>query len=173
MSTFNPGTYQSGDGNLNEPILVGRLGQPLRLGGGTTFASNGSGPIADRPSAADFGTGTWLDEAGTLTTSDGSAWLDVGGTSGGSLALTATRDSLSTDNGLFLINSTSSNFSYTITAGQATDFGLALIQESIGTVTVTAGSGVTFVGAIVSTAAVGEIISVIWVATNTYMIKVG
>jgi len=73
MSTFNPGTYQSGDGNLNEPILVGRLGQPLKLGGGTAFTSHGSGPIADRPSAADFGVGTWQDGIAKYT-SNGVGW---------------------------------------------------------------------------------------------------
>jgi hypothetical protein len=173
MSTFNQGTYQSGDGNLNEPILVGRLGQPLKLGGGPLFSSHGSGPIADRPSANEFGVGTWQDETGTLTTCDGSSWSAVGGVSGGSLALTASRNALSTDNGLFLINSTASNFTYTIQSGQATDFGLALVQESTGTVTVTAGVGVTFVGSLLVTAIAGDIISIIWVADNTYLIKVG
>jgi hypothetical protein len=63
MSTFNPGTYQSGDGNLNEPILVGRLGQPLKLGGGSefgNFATYGSLDPLDqngRPTAENFGKG--------------------------------------------------------------------------------------------------------------------
>jgi hypothetical protein len=67
MTTFNPGTYQSGDGNLNEPILVGRLGQPLKLGGGPEFTSHGSGPIENRPSAVDFGPGTWQDGSDTYS----------------------------------------------------------------------------------------------------------
>jgi hypothetical protein len=74
MSTFNPGTYQSGDGNLNEPIIVGRLGQPLKLGGGAGFTSHGSGPIADSPNAASFGVGTWQDGSKTYV-SDGVKFL--------------------------------------------------------------------------------------------------
>ena len=55
---FTPETYQSGDGNLSEPILVGRLGQPLKLGGGAEFSNYASyAVIADRPSANDFGKG--------------------------------------------------------------------------------------------------------------------
>ena len=73
MSTFNPGTYQSGDGNLSEPILVGRLGQPLKLGGGSEFSNYGSGPISDRPIASVFGKGSWND--GLLEyKSDGVRW---------------------------------------------------------------------------------------------------
>jgi lysophospholipase L1-like esterase len=70
---FTPETYQSGDGNLNEPITVGRLGQPVRIGGGTEWQNIGSGPIADRPIAADFGPGTWQD-GDNIYTSDGNAW---------------------------------------------------------------------------------------------------
>jgi lysophospholipase L1-like esterase len=58
---FTSETYQSGDGNLNEPITVGRLGQPVRIGGGTEWQNIGRGPIAYRPSAADFGAGIWRD----------------------------------------------------------------------------------------------------------------
>ena len=76
MSTFNPGTYQSGDGNLNEPILVGRLGQPLKLGGGTEFTSHGSGPIANRPSADLFGIGTWQDGLDSFAC-DGLHWYPI------------------------------------------------------------------------------------------------
>jgi hypothetical protein len=58
MSTFNPGTYQSGDGNLNEPIVVGRLGQPLKLGGGTDYSNFATyTSLAERPSANVFGSG--------------------------------------------------------------------------------------------------------------------
>ena len=74
---FTPETYQSGDGNLSEPITVGRLGQPVRIGGGTEWQNIGSGPIADRPSAADFGAGTWQDGTNTYI-SDGVAWSAPG-----------------------------------------------------------------------------------------------
>jgi hypothetical protein len=73
---FTPETYQSGDGNLSEPITVGRLGQPVRIGGGTEWQSIGSGPVADRPSAADFGVGTWLDPATGSYESNGVIWSD-------------------------------------------------------------------------------------------------
>jgi len=76
MSTFNPGTYQSGDGNLNEPITVGRLGQPVKIGGGSEWQSVASGPIASRPSAIDFGIGQWTDDNGVMSISDGTKWTE-------------------------------------------------------------------------------------------------
>jgi hypothetical protein len=76
MSTFNPGTYQSGDGNLNEPIIVGRLGQPLKLGGGTDYSSFATyDSLTKRPSASDFGGG--ICRIGNyLYISDGNVWSD-------------------------------------------------------------------------------------------------
>jgi hypothetical protein len=74
---FTSETYQSGDGNLNEPITIGRLGQPVRIGGGTEWRNIGSGPIADRPSAADFGVGTWQDSNANISKSDGNVWSDI------------------------------------------------------------------------------------------------
>jgi lysophospholipase L1-like esterase len=74
MSTFNPGTYQSGDGNLNEPITVGRLGQPVKLGGGTAWQSIASGPFSTRPSAESFGSGEWTDSNGKKYYSNGVTW---------------------------------------------------------------------------------------------------
>ncbi|MDD3644338.1 MAG: hypothetical protein PHR19_02300 [Bacteroidales bacterium] len=73
---FTPETYQSGDGNLNVPITVGRLGQPVRFGGGTEWYSEGSSiTLAERPSASDFGRGQWA--VGTnLYISDGNVWSD-------------------------------------------------------------------------------------------------
>ena len=76
---FTSETYQSGDGNLNEPITVGRLGQPVRIGGGTDWQNIGSGPVADRPSAADFGHGTWHDGS-DLYISDSIGWKKVSST---------------------------------------------------------------------------------------------
>jgi len=73
---FTSETYQSGDGNLSEPITVGRLGQPVRIGGGTEWQNIGSGPIEDRPSAALFGVGTWQDGAKTYV-SDGVSYTDT------------------------------------------------------------------------------------------------
>jgi len=46
-------------------------------GNGTSRVVHGSGPLSDRPSAADFGVGTWL--SGTvLSKSDGSSWESTG-----------------------------------------------------------------------------------------------
>jgi lysophospholipase L1-like esterase len=112
MSTFNNGFIQSGDGNLADPIHVGRPGQQVVFsnvtpaenylalyptiesvpadfngtvdivtptyratvkGDGTTKYTTGNGPIADRPSAADFGVGTWHDES-RVYVSDGASW---------------------------------------------------------------------------------------------------
>jgi hypothetical protein len=100
MTTFNQEFIQSGDGNIAEPLHVGRPGQQVIFssvdpansyaakyptiesvpddfkgevtivtptytatvkGDGTTKYTTGSGPIADRPSAALFGVGTWQD----------------------------------------------------------------------------------------------------------------
>ena len=75
MSTFNPGTYQSGDGNLNEPITVGRLGQPVKFGGGTEWFNIGSSEsLLDRPSAADFFPGAWTVGRNQYV-SNGSSWI--------------------------------------------------------------------------------------------------
>ena len=70
---FTSETYQSGDGNLSEPITIGRLGQPVKIGGGTQWQNIGSGPVADRPIASDFGIGSWRD--GSINySSDGEIW---------------------------------------------------------------------------------------------------
>jgi hypothetical protein len=77
MSTFNPGTYQTGDGNLNEPIIVGRLGQPLKLGGGTDYSSFATyDSLTERPSASDFGGGICR-IGNILYTSDSIKWVEL------------------------------------------------------------------------------------------------
>jgi lysophospholipase L1-like esterase len=109
MSTFNQGFIQSGDGNVSEPVHVGRTGQQVIFssvtpaesylakyptiesvpadfngtvdivtptyratvkGDGTTKYTIGVGDVAYRPSAVDFGAGTWQDGA-NLYTSNG------------------------------------------------------------------------------------------------------
>jgi hypothetical protein len=76
MSTFNNGTHQTGDGNLDTPITVGRLGQPVKLGGGHLWFSEGSSAtIAERPDARDFGPGQWAVGL-SLYISDGFSWSD-------------------------------------------------------------------------------------------------
>jgi hypothetical protein len=79
MSTFNPGTYQSGDGNLNEPIVVGRLGQPLKLGGGTDYSNFATyTSLAERPAANIFGSG--ICRIGhVLYISDSLSWNELNG----------------------------------------------------------------------------------------------
>jgi len=112
MSTFNNGFIQSGDGNLAEPVHVGRPGQQVVFsnvapaesylakyptiesvpanfngtvdivtptymatvkGDGTTKYTTGVGAIANRPSAAVFGHGTWQDEL-VISKSDSVEW---------------------------------------------------------------------------------------------------
>jgi len=112
MSTFNNGFIQSGDGNLNEPVHVGRPGQQVVFssinpsesylakyptiesvpadfngtvdivtptyratvkGDGTTKYTTGVGAVSDRPTAADFGVGTWQD-GGITYNSNGVGW---------------------------------------------------------------------------------------------------
>jgi len=56
---FTSETYQSGDGNLNEPITVGRLGQPVKIGGGTEWSSNATyTSLQSLPDASSFGIGS-------------------------------------------------------------------------------------------------------------------
>jgi lysophospholipase L1-like esterase len=112
MSTFNNGFIQSGDGNLADPLHVGRPGRQVIFssvnpaesylalyptiesvpsnfngtvdiitstyratvkGDGITKYTTGVGSIADRPSAALFGVGTWQDGIYSYKC-DGSAW---------------------------------------------------------------------------------------------------
>lgn len=93
MSTFNQGTYQSGDGNLSEPITVGRLGQPVRFGGGTDWYSKGSSEsISDRPLASVFGRGEWT-VGNTVYISNGYGWRNASGERSTSLRIATFGDS--------------------------------------------------------------------------------
>lgn len=77
VDPFAQDHYQTGDGNLNEPITVGRLRQPVRFGGGTTWESQGSSnSLSDRPDAISFGVGTW-NVGKTTYKSDGKNWTET------------------------------------------------------------------------------------------------
>ena len=78
-----------------------------------------------------------------------------------------------TDNGLLRVNNTTSNVTKTIVVGMPTDFGFSMVQQSTGTCTIAAGSGVTFIAPTTTTTTnPGDIITAIWVGANTYIIKV-
>lgn len=101
---------------------------------------------------------------------DGGKWGNI--VQSDSTALTGTRNASAADDGLLLINGSASNYTITLPAGMATDFGFALVQSSTGTCTIAAGAGVTFIGATLATTSAGDILTVIWVSANTYIIKV-
>lgn len=94
------------------------------------------------------------------------------GVGGCSVPITESSICAMIDNGLTLVNSTASNFVKTIPANIGTDFGFAMIQGSTGTCTITAGTGVTFIGSSLATAAAGQLIVAIYISPNTYVIKV-
>jgi hypothetical protein len=94
------------------------------------------------------------------------------GIGGGSTPITESSTCTMFDNGLTLINSTVSDFTKTIPVNIGTDFGFAMIQASTGTCTIAAGTGVTFIGSLMATSSVGGIVAAIWIAPNTYVIKV-
>lgn len=88
--------------------------------------------------------------------------------------LIGSRSSVSSDNGANLINATASNYTFTVEAGMPLNFNLTLTQQATGTVTVAAGAGVSFVGATLTTAAVGAVISLRRLSTmaETYLVKI-
>jgi len=81
-----------------------------------------------------------------------------------------TRSAAATDDGNILVNSGASNYTLTIPSGLPQDFGVALLQSSTGTCTVAAG-GVTLIGSTLATTSAGDLLAVIWVADNTYVVK--
>ena len=86
--------------------------------------------------------------------------------------ITASSTATVDDNGSLIVNNTTSNITKTINAGMTTDFGFAMVQQSTGTCTIAAGSGVTFIGSSTSTSSAGQIVAAIWVGIDTYIIKV-
>lgn len=82
-----------------------------------------------------------------------------------------TRSAAAADDGNILVNSGASNYTLTIPSGLPQDFGVALLQSSTGTCTVAAGGGVTLIGSTLATTSAGDLLAVIWVADNTYVVK--
>lgn len=108
------------------------------------------------------------------TTSDVAA-AGSGGSGGTSvkIQLTSTRDSVSADSGGSPIyNSTTSNYTYTVVMGTITD-PTYFQQEDVGTITLAAGSGVTFIGSSLTTTGEGSIIALIPEVSmpNTYIVS--
>lgn len=75
-------------------------------------------------------------------------------------ALTSTRNTATSDDSSILGNNTANNYTVTIAANTIPNNGLILRQLSTGTVTVAAGSGVTFIGATLATSSAGKQISI-------------
>lgn len=94
------------------------------------------------------------------------------GVSSGSTQITASSTCTAADNGLLFVNNTTSNYTKTIPANIGTDFGFAMVQGSTGTVGIVAGAGVTLIGSSTATTGQGQIIGVINIAPNTYIVKV-
>lgn len=72
--------------------------------------------------------------------------------------LTASRSCIPADSGILFSNNSASNDTLTINAGMPGNFSIGGQQTSTGTVTLTPGAGVTFIGATLATAAAGDII---------------
>lgn len=102
-------------------------------------------------------------------------WAIVDESSGSTVtaSLTSTRVATADDNSKVLVNSSASNYSLTINTGMGVDFGLALAQTSTGTCTLVAGGGVTFIGASTATISAGDTLTLLYVGTNTYIVKRG
>lgn len=102
-------------------------------------------------------------------------WAIVDESSGStvSTALTSSRAATADDNSKVLVNSSASNYSLTINTGMGVDFGLALAQTSTGTCTLVAGGGVTFIGTSTATITAGDTLTLLYVGTNTYIVKRG
>lgn len=86
--------------------------------------------------------------------------------------ITESRNSQASDDGNYLVNATGSNYTYMLVSGMGENFGVVLIQQSTGTITIAAGSGVTFVGDSFATSEIGNIIYVIWLTGETYLVKI-
>ncbi len=87
-------------------------------------------------------------------------------------AITANRNTSALDDQTIAGNNTSSNYTITIAANTVPN-GMILQQLSTGTVTVAAGSGVTFIGSTLATSAAGQTISILPTAVaNTFIVKV-
>jgi hypothetical protein len=89
--------------------------------------------------------------------------------------LTANRALADTDNGKDLVSSSTSNLSFSLDSGRTGNFGCALFQAGTGTVTLTIGAGVTTVDGESNYATIGkgEAISIVYVTTDTYIVRVG
>lgn len=86
--------------------------------------------------------------------------------------ITGSRNASQNDDGKIIINATANNYTFTVPSGLPNSFGCALVQSSTGTVTAAAGAGVTFIGSTVATSAAGQILVLVWAATDTYIVKV-
>lgn len=88
------------------------------------------------------------------------------------MQLTGNRDALPGDDGNILANNTASNYTITIQKNMGDNFGFAMIQGSTGTCTVAAGTDVTLIGSTLATTNAGDLLAVIWVSDNSYVVKV-
>lgn len=137
---------------------------------GTAWASVGrSDFLNDRPIAVEFGIGTWQSEDG-IYSSDGEVWVQIGEDK--SSLVIAARPTVTADNGKLLINATVGALAITVAPSMVDNFGIQLVQASTGVISVVAGEGVTFIGTPLVTVNAGDIIRLIWVAEDTYIVKV-
>ena len=94
------------------------------------------------------------------------------GVGSGSSPITASSTCTAADNGLLFVNNTTSNYTKTIPANIGTDFGFAMVQGSTGTVGVIAGTGVTLIGSLTATSGQGQILGIVQISPNSYVVKV-
>ena len=85
--------------------------------------------------------------------------------------LIVTRDAVASDNGLILKNLSGNNYVLTLLAALPVDFSLSIVQGALGTVTLAPGAGVTFIGASLATANAGDLLSVTYVDTDSFIVK--
>ena len=90
----------------------------------------------------------------------------------GSTTLFGTRDATFADDGLLLTNTTANSMVVTVQKGMPINFGFGLIQASTGSCKIEAGAGVTILGTTpVATSTIGSILALIYIDTDTYIIK--
>ena len=94
------------------------------------------------------------------------------GIGGGSTPITESSVCTMFDNGLLFVNSSIDSLTKTIPVNIGTDFGFAMVQSTTGSCAIAPGTGVTFINALQATSAPGQLIAAIYVAPNTYIIKV-
>lgn len=150
-----------------DPTFFAPVTKTQREAGGVrALATNDAGQLVD-PDGNVGGAPAAVTTGGALT----AGGAQVGGTAI-PIPLTTNRNAADTDNGQVLVCDAART--YTITAGQVSGFGVALIPYSATTLTITGGTGVTINGALAGTVtraqASNSAVAVIQVGTDSYLV---